>query len=171
MEKKCSILQIVGFQNSGKTTLIEKLIQSANQSGLQVATIKHHGHGGVPAFELNHKDSVKHLNAGAIVSSVEGDGVLQLRTNMMNWDLKKTIQLYQFFSTDLIFIEGYKRESYPKVVLLKDESDLSLLDTLTNIKCVVSHVELSKERLKDYRVFDINDEENYLDFCLSENEG
>lgn len=43
-----SILQIVGYQNSGKTTLMEKLIQALTYEGMKVATIKHHGHGGYP---------------------------------------------------------------------------------------------------------------------------
>ncbi|WP_088011136.1 molybdopterin-guanine dinucleotide biosynthesis protein B [Gottfriedia acidiceleris] len=168
MNKKHSIIQIVGYQNSGKTTLTEKLIKQANHQGLLAATIKHHGHGGAPDLETNRKDSIRHLNAGAIVSSVEGDGVLQLRTNSINWNLKKTIELYRFFSTDIIFIEGYKRESYPKVVLIRSEDDLDLLDLLSNIKCVISHVEIEESRLKEYHYFLLEDEENYLDFLINE---
>jgi molybdopterin-guanine dinucleotide biosynthesis adapter protein len=168
INKKCLILQIVGYQNSGKTTLTEKLIQKAKNKGLSTATIKHHGHGGVPEIEIICKDSIRHLNAGAIVSSVEGDGVLQLRTNTLNWDLKKTIELYRFFSTDVIFIEGYKRESYPKVVLIRDDSDLDLLETLTNVKCVISQIELQKNRFIDYQLFHREDEQDYLEFLINE---
>lgn len=168
INNECSILQIVGYQNSGKTTLTEKLVQRAKQHGLIAATIKHHGHGGVPETEIDSKDSIRHLNAGAIVSSVEGEGMLQLRTNLINWDLKKTIELYRFFSPDIIFIEGYKRESYPKVVLIRDESDLTLIDSLTNIKCVISLVELQKNKLVDYQLFHRDDEQVYLEFLINE---
>ena len=168
MKKNYSILQIVGYQNSGKTTLTEKLIKKANHQGLLAATIKHHGHGGAPDLEIERKDSSRHLDAGAIVSSVEGDGVLHLRTNFINWDLKKTIELYRFFSTNVILVEGYKRESYPKVVLIRDESDLTLLDTLTNIKCVISHFELQKNRVVEYPVFHLEDEQNYIEFLINE---
>ena len=41
-----SILQIVGYQNSGKTTLVEKIVHALAESEMKVATIKHHGHGG-----------------------------------------------------------------------------------------------------------------------------
>ena len=41
---------------------------------MKVATIKHHGHGGFP--EVAQKDSERHRKAGAIVSSVEGAGLL-----------------------------------------------------------------------------------------------
>ncbi|GGI17827.1 molybdopterin-guanine dinucleotide biosynthesis protein B [Gottfriedia solisilvae] len=167
MDKESSILQIVGFQNSGKTTLIEKLINKSNQNKLVTATIKHHGHGGTPDGVITSKDSSRHLDAGAIVSSVEGDGVLQLRTNFIDWNLEKTIQLYRYFSADLIIIEGYKQENYPKVVLIRSEFDLQLLDTLSNIKCVISHVPLENHRMKDYHIFHLHDEEQYVEYLMN----
>lgn len=42
------ILQVVGHQNSGKTTLIEKCIKELTNHGIKVGTFKHHGHGGKP---------------------------------------------------------------------------------------------------------------------------
>lgn len=65
------ILQIVGYQNSGKTTLMEQLIKQATMEGLRVGAIKHHGHGGVPMIETS-KDSSRHELAGAVVTAVEG---------------------------------------------------------------------------------------------------
>lgn len=168
--KYCSILQIVGFQNSGKTTLVEKLISKAKQEGLRVASIKHHGHGGVPdnTCSSKSKDSIRHHEAGAMVSSVKGDGVLQLSAKVDNWNLGKIIELYSFFSIDVIFVEGYKKEHYPKVVLIRNENDLSLLHFLTNIKCVVSHINLDKKVLKKYRIFQLDEEEFYMDFLIKE---
>lgn len=46
LDDKLSILQVVGYQNSGKTTLIEKLCQLAECEGLKLGCFKHHGHGG-----------------------------------------------------------------------------------------------------------------------------
>lgn len=71
------ILQVVGYQNSGKTTLMEQLIREATATELRVATIKHHGHGGIPDVESS-KDSTRHERAGAAVAAVEGGGVLRL---------------------------------------------------------------------------------------------
>ena len=45
------------------------------ESEMKVATIKHHGHGGFPSSA---KDSERHRKAGAVVSSVEGAGLLSL---------------------------------------------------------------------------------------------
>jgi len=166
----CPILQVVGFQNSGKTTLMEKLIIRATQEGLKAASIKHHGHGGVPddiCFSES-KDSIRHDKAGAVVSSVEGDGILQLSAKTDNWKLEKMIGLYSFFSMNVIFIEGYKKEHYPKAVMIRSEKDLSLLHSLTNIKCVISHIKLDRETLKKYRVFQLHEENFYIDFLIEE---
>jgi len=49
------IISIVGKSNSGKTTLLEKLIPELVKRGYRVATIKHNVHG----FDIDHegKDS------------------------------------------------------------------------------------------------------------------
>ncbi|MBM7583974.1 molybdopterin-guanine dinucleotide biosynthesis protein B [Bacillus pakistanensis] len=164
----CSILQIVGFQNSGKTTLMEKLITRAEQEGLKVASIKHHGHGGVPDNDSSSKDCIRHNKAGAIVSSVIGGGVLQLSAKVDNWNLKEMIELYNVFPLDVIFVEGYKKECYPKVVLIRNERDLSLLYSVTNILCVISHIKLDKKILKDHQVFQLDQEKLYIDYLMKE---
>ncbi|SFE49790.1 molybdopterin-guanine dinucleotide biosynthesis protein B [Alteribacillus iranensis] len=137
LEQHCSILQIVGHKNSGKTTLMEKLIHFSAQDGLQAATIKHHGHGGYPANDFPPTDSSRHSRAGAFLSSVEGDGQLYLQAVQESWSLADLLHLYRQFQPDIIFVEGYKREDYPKVVLLRDKHDLHLLSECSNIFCAV----------------------------------
>jgi molybdopterin-guanine dinucleotide biosynthesis protein B len=165
---RCTVLQVVGFQNSGKTTLVEKLIKKAKHFGIHVGSIKHHGHGGHPDSSSQLKDSHRHQQAGADVAGVEGDGILQLTADIKDWSLKKLIDFYQFFSPDVIFVEGYKKESYPKVVLIRSEEDLVLLSSLTNIICVISHVPLKKEVQRAYPMFHLQEDELYLNFLLKE---
>jgi molybdopterin-guanine dinucleotide biosynthesis protein MobB len=59
------ILSIIGKSNSGKTTLIEKLIRELRQRGYRVATIKHHVHTDAWSFDAPGKDSYRHAQAGA----------------------------------------------------------------------------------------------------------
>ncbi|CJF71739.1 Molybdopterin-guanine dinucleotide biosynthesis protein B [Streptococcus pneumoniae] len=164
----CTVLQVVGFQNSGKTTLVEKLIKKAKQFDLRVGSIKHHGHGGPPDSSSELKDSHRHYQAGADVASVAGDGTLQLTADVKDWSLKKQIDFYQFFSPDVIFVEGYKKESYPKAVLIRSEEDLVLLSSLTNIICVISHIPLKNEVQRAYPIFHLQEDELYLNFLLKE---
>ena len=126
------IFQVVGYQNSGKTTITSKLIEALVKNGLKTVAIKHHGHGG-KLTTLPQKDSEKHLNAGALASIVEGAGCLHLQADNFYPSLDDQIELMKFFQPDVILIEGYKLEPFPKLLLLRDESDLSMLNSVSNV--------------------------------------
>nr|WP_026049337.1 molybdopterin-guanine dinucleotide biosynthesis protein B [Bacillus bingmayongensis] len=154
------ILQIVGYQNSGKTTLMEKLIQAFAEEGMKVATIKHHGHGGYP--EVPQKDSERHRQAGAVVSIVEGGGLLSLSSLRDEWSLQEIIRLYEFFKVDFILIEGYKAENYPKVVLLRSIEDIALLNKVENVMAVITWDDAMQNLQETYKTFHITEEESYM---------
>ncbi|MBE5104672.1 molybdopterin-guanine dinucleotide biosynthesis protein B [Bacillus thuringiensis] len=164
MGKAPSILQIVGYQNSGKTTLVEKVVHALAKRKMKVATIKHHGHGGFP--EVAQKDSERHRKAGAVVSSVEGAGLLSLSSLREEWSLQEIIRLYEFFEVDTILIEGYKKESYPKVVLLRSAEDTELLHRVENIVAVITWHDALANLREEYEVFHISEEELYIDWFL-----
>ncbi|TKC20101.1 molybdopterin-guanine dinucleotide biosynthesis protein B [Robertmurraya kyonggiensis] len=151
-----TIFQIVGYQNSGKTTLIKKLIRELAELGLTAVTIKHHGHGGKPDFQEG-KDSYQHLQAGALATLVEGAGHLLLQSEKNKWSLEEKIQLLSFFKPNVILIEGHKPESFPKVVLIRNEEDLTLLDELDNIK-VVFYWNQMDNNFESIKAFSIKDE-------------
>src|SRR3990167_5491047 len=88
--KTIPVVSIVGKSDTGKTTLIEKIIPELTRRGYLVATIKHDVHG----FEMDRegKDSWRHKQAGArttvlsspwrvaVVADVEKDhDIAQLR--------------------------------------------------------------------------------------------
>ncbi len=66
-----AVVAIVGGSNSGKTTLIEKLIPIFRQRGYRVGTIKHVMHEMV--FDQSGKDSWRHAMAGADTVMVDAD--------------------------------------------------------------------------------------------------
>lgn len=164
MGKASSILQIVGYQNSGKTTLVEKMVHALTEREMKVATIKHHGHGGFP--EVAQKDSERHRKAGAVVSSVEGAGLLSLSSLRDEWSLQEIIRLYEFFEVDMILIEGYKAENYPKVVLLRSAEDAELLHKVENIAAVITWYDAPSNVREEYKVFHITEEKLYIDWFL-----
>ncbi|MDF2791271.1 MAG: molybdopterin-guanine dinucleotide biosynthesis protein MobB, partial [Neobacillus sp.] len=154
------IYQIVGYQNSGKTTIILKIIEFLKNEGIKSATIKHHGHGGRPDI-LSEKDSAKHINAGAVASLVEGEGRLCLQADEIALTLEEQIRFVEFFRPDIILIEGHKMKSYPKLLILRDENDLSLISDVSNIKnVIVWHKDLINTLRKNLEVpvFHITDE-------------
>lgn len=130
------IFQIVGYQNSGKTTFINTLVTQLKLSGLKAVTIKHHGHGGKPAV-IEKKDSASHIRAGAVASLVEGGGRLILQAEDMEWSLEDKLGFMYAFKPDLIIVEGHKHEKYPKLVFIRSEDDDHLLHELDRIELVL----------------------------------
>ncbi len=113
------VLCFVGRSNSGKTTLIERLIPELVHAGYRVATIKHAGHG----FDLDTegKDSWRHKRAGASAVLVLSKGSLAMFSDVS--DEMKVEELRDRFldsSTDLIIAEGWKSDGYPKIVVVRD---------------------------------------------------
>ena len=110
VEKKICYYTICGYKNSGKTTLITKLIPILNQSGYKVATIKHDGHD----FEADvpGTDTWRHQKAGAY-----GSGIYSGRRFMISKQCKDTdvSVLSKFFpEADVILLEGFKDSEFPK---------------------------------------------------------
>jgi len=114
------ILCFVGRSNSGKTTLIERLIPQLVHAGYRVATIKHAGHG----FDLDTegKDSWRHKRAGADTVMVISKGSLAMFSDVS--DEIKIEELRDRFldhQIDLIIAEGWKSEGLPKIVVVRDQ--------------------------------------------------
>ena len=114
------ILCFVGRSNSGKTTLIERLIPELVQAGYRVATIKHAGHG----FDLDTegKDSWRHKRAGASTVIVLSKGSLAMFSDVP--DQIKVEEVRDRFldeHIDLIIAEGWKSDGYPKIVVVRDQ--------------------------------------------------
>ncbi len=147
------ILQVIGYQNSGKTTFVTEYIKEAVRYKLKVGTIKHHGHGGSLVQTDHGKDTQKHREAGAHVSFVEGNESFILSSNQIRLSLSQMISMYSMFELDIILIEGYKLEKYPKVALLRCKEDLSLLERVMNITCIVANFSLPIEIKEEYIIF------------------
>ncbi|MGE6377704.1 molybdopterin-guanine dinucleotide biosynthesis protein B [Peribacillus muralis] len=146
------VFQVVGYQNRGKTTFIRKLMESLRELNLEVAVLKHHGHGGKPDI-AKLKDSHNHFHAGAVASLVEGDGTMELLGNFSSGaSIAELIHLLGLFHPDVILIEGYKQEDFPKVILIKEESDLLLLEGLVNVKVAVAWPECLERTRKQASV-------------------
>lgn len=130
------IYQVVGYKNSGKTTLMTHLVEYYTKQGLQVGTLKHHGHGGEPDLVAG-TDSERHLEAGAAVTAVKGTSSVHIVIKDTSaYQIDDLIQMYQVLGIDILLIEGYKQLAYPKVVLIKDEADEQLLTELTEVIAV-----------------------------------
>ena len=119
------IISIVGKSDSGKTTLLEKLIFEFRQRGYRVGTIKHDTHG----FDIDHegKDSWRHKKAGAatvVISSPSKAAIIKDTDEDKPLDSLAGEYLQ---GVDIIFTEGYKRQNKPKVEVFRKETHRELL--------------------------------------------
>lgn len=130
------IIQIVGYKNTGKTTLSETLISYIKNEGKDVGTIKHHGHGGEPDMDPR-TDSSRHLRAGSMITTVKGEKETHITLREKDaLSIHKLLDVYNQLSVDFILIEGYKNLHFPKILLIKTVDELFLLEKLTNIIAV-----------------------------------
>lgn len=137
------VFQISGYQNTGKTTVVTKLIEQLEKAGVTVSVLKHHGHGG--ELELPDKDSTRHFRAGAQSVLVEGDGTIQLTASIptvTNHSIENLLEMLEVFNPDIILIEGYKNKPFPKALIIRNEGDLTLLRELRNIQAILCWPEM-----------------------------
>lgn len=108
-----NVIGICGYHNSGKTTLIEKLIRWLRNEGYKIATIKN-----IPkkfSIDTEGKDTWKHRQAGAsvVVASSPDETAFIFKRGM---ELKEIADiLNELVHPDLILVEGHKRERIPKI--------------------------------------------------------
>lgn len=129
-------LHVVGFKNSGKTTLINRWVRLLKEKGYNVSVVKHHGHGAKLDMPDAKKDSMQYLHNGADVSLVAGGGFTQ---HMINREasFQELKQLAVWNDPDVVLIEGYKAEEGEKVVLIRNDEDWQELKNIEGIKLVV----------------------------------
>jgi molybdopterin-guanine dinucleotide biosynthesis protein B len=113
------IVSIVGRSNTGKTTLIEKLIPELRQRGYRIATIKHNIHG----FDIDHegKDSWRYKKAGArltVIASPQRIAVIEDASK--DYELSELRDRY-IRDVDVILSEGFKGNPHPKIEVVRSE--------------------------------------------------
>ena len=111
---------VSGFSDSGKTGLIEKLINEFIQAGMSVGVIKHDGH---DCFrDLPGSDTDRAMHAGAACAAVFSDKRYSILCNE-SADEALLIQKMkeQTDPPGVIILEGLKDSAYPKVEIVRRE--------------------------------------------------
>ena len=109
------IVGVYGYQDSGKTTLVEAAIKELVAKGYRVASVKH----ATDELKIDTEgtDSWRHRKAGSdpVVLTADGETVFMKRPGIT---LEETISMIQKdFHPDAVIVEGFKQSPYPKVAL------------------------------------------------------
>ncbi len=161
--KPMRIIGLAGWSGSGKTTLIKKVIPCLNARGLKVSTLKHAHHG----FDLDQpgKDSFFHRAAGAtevVVSSSKRFAILHELREEPEWDLPALVA--KMSPVDLVLVEGYKRDVFPKLEIHRAANGKSLIHPEDpHILAIASDVPLPAARVP---VVDLDDIEAIADLLV-----
>lgn len=116
--KNIPILGFAAASGTGKTTLLSKLIPLLKDSNLRIGLIKHSHHN----FEIDKpgKDSHTLRQAGAspvlLVSSHRRAMITEF-TTVREPKLQDQLTLFNHSELDLILVEGFKAEAFPKIEL------------------------------------------------------
>lgn len=105
---------VVGWKNSGKTGLMERLVAEFTARGLVVSTIKHAHH--TVDIDQPGKDSWRHRQAGAqevILSTGKRWALMHELRDAPEPALEDLVA--RLSPCDLVLVEGYKRDGHPKV--------------------------------------------------------
>lgn len=110
-------VSIVGRHNSGKTTMIVKLIEELARRGRDVGSIKHHSHDN---FEVDYpgKDSYRHREAGATETVIASPSKLA-RVKTLHQELECSQIVNSMPGHDVILVEGYRKSGLPTIELMR----------------------------------------------------
>lgn len=155
---------VVGWKNSGKTGLVERLVSEITGRGLSVSTIKHAHH--KVDVDQPGTDSYRHRVAGAeevILASAGRVAIMQELRGAPEPGLAELVA--RLSPVDLVLIEGYKREAHPKVEAHRAETGQPLIAIEDqSVRAIASDEALEIDR----PVLDLNDTAAIADFILKE---
>ncbi|CAG7650860.1 molybdopterin-guanine dinucleotide biosynthesis protein B [Paenibacillus allorhizosphaerae] len=156
------VIGFAGFSGSGKTTLIERLVPRLEAGGLSVAVIKHDGHGHYK--EVAGADSTRFIDAGASAVAVVSPHALHLYERSVS-TLHSLIEQWNG-RYDLVLVEGFKREPFPKIAVFRSAQQAEVLAQLSErpLALVAKDAGHAPEPPVDIPVYDPDDIEGIACF-------
>lgn len=147
------IVAICGVKNSGKTTVITKLIKKLTSLSYRVAVIKHDGHD----FEADRSgtDSFRIKEAGAYAAAVYSNRRYFVQKEQNDTDEKELIQMFP--ESDIILIEGLKNTEYPKFEIVRNGISNSLAGNKKGMLGILTDIpDFSSEDIETIQLDDMD---------------
>lgn len=155
---------VMGWKNSGKTGLVERLVAEITARGLRVSTVKHAHHD--VDLDQPGKDSWRHRQAGALEVVVASAHRYAILHETRGPELPLAALLAQMAPVDLVLVEGYKRDAHPKIEVLRAETGQPLIQPAdATVRAVASNAGLVGLSVPH---FDLDDTPAIADFLLAD---
>lgn len=153
------VVTFIGFHDSGKTTLVCRVVDHLNKKGYRVAVIKSSKDLGI-SFDTADTDTAKHRAAGAeSVLFVAPDQVVLQGPNR-SFSLTELARRY-FSDVDIVIGEGFKQEEdVEKIEVLRDHAKL-LRGRVSNVVAVATDLDMSGTD-----IFLLDDSRGIADFII-----
>ncbi len=159
-----NIFGVIGWKNSGKTGLMERLVTEITARGFTVSTVKHAHH----SFDIDHpgRDSYRHRDAGAREVLLTSGNRWALMHELRGEPEQKLSELLTKLSpVDLVLIEGFKRDAHPKIECHRAATGNGLIAADDDTVVAVASDEGVEIKLP---VFDLDDTAKIADFVLEQ---
>lgn len=141
------VLGMAAWSGTGKTTLLERLLPLLRERGLRIGMLKHAHHD----FDIDQpgKDSHRLRKAGAqqmLIASKQRWALMVEAPQTDDASLDAMLDKLDRSALDLILVEGFRHEAYPKIELHRAALGKPLLFPQdTSIMAVASDTELDTE--------------------------
>lgn len=154
------VVSLVGKSDCGKTTYLVRLISEMKQRGFKVATIKHDVHG----FDIDKpgKDTWRHAQAGADIVCISSPQKMAMIKKVEQELLLDEVVDY-IDGVDIIFTEGYKRESKVKIEVYRQAASGSPLCSQEELLAMATDVKV----YEDVPCFGLEDVADMADFLVT----
>ena len=136
------IIGIVAKESkSGKTTLIEGLIEKFKKDNFKVGVLKHTVH--KIEIDKKGKDTYRFFEKGADVVAIDTESEIVIRKRLDKPLPVKYIKDRYFKDVDILIVEGHKGGNFPKIEVIKNDQNEYLFENDSNIIAVVSEKKIN----------------------------
>jgi molybdenum cofactor guanylyltransferase/molybdopterin-guanine dinucleotide biosynthesis protein MobB len=157
------LLGFAAFSGTGKTTLLTKLLPELKQRDIRIAVVKHAHHN----FDIDKpgKDSYRIREAGAQQMLIASSRMMALMQKSDNEEddpsLAELLTRLDYNKLDLVLVEGFKHEVFPKIelhrpslghpLLLEEDNQIIAIATDSDIDTETPQLNLNQiEAMADF---------------------
>ena len=157
-----NVYGVIGWKNSGKTSLMERLVAEITGRGFTVSTVKHVHHD--VDLDQPGKDSHRHRQAGASEVVLASAHRFALMREHRGPEPELPAILARLAPVDLVLVEGYKRDAHAKIEVFRREAGHQMIqpgDPL--VRAVATDADLGQLPVP---LLDLNNTAQIADFIL-----